>query len=225
VYKRQNPLRRYFENNDSHLINKWLHYFDIYHSYLKKFRGKKITVLEFGVSHGGSLQMWKQYFGRRARIIGVDILEECKKLEEKRVEIYIGDQEDREFLRKLMKEIGPVDVVIEDGGHEMKQQIHTFEEVFPHLRNNGVYIAEDLHTSYWKRFGGSYRKKGTFVEFAKGLIDDINAWHTENEKQFKPNAYTKTIKAMHIFDSVVVFEKASISRPEKKKTGHKTVDQ
>lgn len=225
MFKKKNPLLEYFESNNKHLINKWMHYFDVYHTYFQKFRGKKVVVLEFGVSHGGSLQMWKHYFGRKAHIIGVDIFKECKKLEEKQIDIYIGDQEDRKFLKDLMKKIGPVDIVIEDGGHEMKQQIHTFEEVFPHVKDGGVYIGEDLHTSYWKRFGGSYGKKTTFVEYIKNKIDDINAWHTEDPKQHKINDYSRTIKAMHIFDSMVVFEKSKIGPPEKRKTGNKTMDQ
>jgi 23S rRNA U2552 (ribose-2'-O)-methylase RlmE/FtsJ len=222
--KSQNPLRNYFEANDRHLMNKWLHYFDIYHQYLREFRNKEITLLEFGVSHGGSLQMWKDYFGKKARIIGVDVLEECKKLEEKQIEIVIGDQENRTFLRKLVNDVGPIDIVIEDGGHEMKQQIHTFEEVFPHVKTGGIYIAEDLHTSYWQRFGGKYKADHTFIEYSKGLIDDMNAWHAE-DKRHTLTPFTEMIGAMHIYDSVIVFEKAERAAPQAKKTGHKTVNQ
>jgi cephalosporin hydroxylase len=97
----QNPLEKYFWSNNERLIHKWMHYFDIYDRHFSPYRHKKVTIVEFGVYHGGSLQMWKHYFGRRARIIGIDINPECKKLEEKQVEIYIGDQEDRTFLREL----------------------------------------------------------------------------------------------------------------------------
>src|SRR5688500_14611310 len=98
VRKKGNPLYNYFKNKKHNLIHKWLHYFEIYHKYFEKFRKKKVVVLEFGVSHGGSLQMWKQYFGKHARIIGVDINPECKMFIEPQIEVYIGSQEDRKFL-------------------------------------------------------------------------------------------------------------------------------
>ncbi|MDR0913518.1 MAG: class I SAM-dependent methyltransferase [Methanobrevibacter sp.] len=200
----ENPLEDYFYNNNKKYIDKWEHYFDIYHKHFKKFRNNEVTVLEFGVFKGGSLQMWKDYFGKKARIIGVDINPECEKLTEDQIEVYIGDQENRDFLKSLMKKIGPVDVVIEDGGHQMKQQIHTFEEVFPHVKQDGVFLIEDLHTSYWEDYEGGLKKEGTFIEYAKNLIDSINAhWTPEVEI----NSYTKTVSSMHIYPSIIVFDK------------------
>jgi hypothetical protein len=115
------------------------------HRQFARFRGKPIVVLEFGVSHGGSLQMWRNYFGWRAKIYGVDIDPRCKDLESRGTRIFIGDQEDREFLREIAAKIGPVDVLIEDGGHTMGQQIATFQEFYPRMAPNGVYLVEDLH--------------------------------------------------------------------------------
>src|SRR3978361_226029 len=96
-----------------------MHYFDIYHRHFAAYRGKPITVVEFGVSHGGSLQMWKKYFGRSARIIGVDIDPRCALLGGPGVEVVIGNQEDREFLKQLRERVGPIDGLTEDGGHTM----------------------------------------------------------------------------------------------------------
>lgn len=218
-----NSLYTYFINNNGNLIHKWFHYFDIYDHHFAKFRKKSVTILEFGVSQGGSLQMWRKYFGRKARIIGVDINPKCKTLEEKGIEIYIGDQEDRVFLRKLMKKIGKVDVVIEDGGHFMKQQIHTFEEVYPYVNEGGVFLIEDLHTSYWTEFNGGYRKRSTFIEYAKDIIDDLNAWHSRDTESLKVNTNTKTIGAMHVYDSIIVFDKATIRPPSHKQIGKVTI--
>lgn len=216
-----NPLVKYFYSNKEELIFKWLHYFDIYHSHFSKFRRKKIVVLEFGVWHGGSLKMWRKYFGRRARIIGVDINPACKELQSKGIEIYIGDQEDKNFLKSLMEKIGPIDVVIEDGGHTMKQQINTFEVVYPYVNNGGVYLVEDLHTSYWKRYGGGYKNKGSFIEYAKNLIDDIHAWRSEDTKKLKVSANTRSIRSMHVYESVIVFDKDEVIKPSDKITGTK----
>ena len=217
--KSNNPLQKYFEANNKRLIHKWMHYFKIYDRHFSSFRGKKITVLEFGVFQGGSLQMWKDYFGKNARIIGVDIDPKCKEFEEKQVEIYIGDQEDRDFLKKLVKKIGPIDIVIEDGGHTMSQQIVTFEEVYPQVINGGVFLIEDLHTSYWSEYGGGYRKNNTFVEYAKGLIDQLNSWHSRDNESFKVDEFTKNTNSIHAYDSIIVFEKEHRDPPFHKKSG------
>lgn len=216
---KKNKLLNYFEKNKSNIIHKWMHYFDIYDRHFAKYKGQKITVLEFGVYHGGSLKMWQNYFGPKARIIGVDINPECKKIKGKNIEIYIGDQEDRVFLKKLMKKIGKVDVVVEDGGHTMKQQIHTFEEVYPNVSENGVFLIEDLHTSYWKNYGGGYRKAGTFIEYAKNLIDELNAWHSMDKDILKVTDFTKSTHSMHVYDSIIVFEKQNITQPTHRMTG------
>lgn len=167
--------------------------------------------------------MWRKYFGRKARIIGVDINPKCKSLQEKSIEIYIGDQEDRRFLKKLMKTIGNVDVVIEDGGHTMAQQINTFEEVFPYVEDGGVFLIEDLHTSYWKEYGGGYKKADSFIEYSKKIIDDINAYHSREPKKFSVNKNTKTIKGMHVYDSIIVFDKGIVEKPSHKMTGSPTI--
>lgn len=215
-----NPLERYFDANDKRLIHKWLHYFDIYDRHFSRFRDKSPTVLEFGVSHGGSLQMWKQYFGPGAHITGVDIDPRCADFAEDGIDVMIGDQEDRFFLRKVADQVGTVDVLIEDGGHTMAQQINTFEALWPKIGDGGVFLMEDLHTSYWSNYGGGYRKSGTFIEYAKDLIDQQNAWHSRDPGSFKVDDYTRTIGGMHVYDSIIVFDKAAVSKPTHKRTGN-----
>ena len=214
-----NPLEAYFRANDGRLIHKWLHYFDIYDRHFAPFRGRPVTVVEFGVSHGGSLQMWKQYFGPRARIVGVDIDPRCAQFGEDQIEIVIGDQEDRGFLRGLGESVGPVDVLIEDGGHTMNQQIATFEELWPRITDGGVFLMEDLHTSYWRRYGGGYRRAGTFIEYAKDLVDQQHAWHSRDKESLVVDDYTRTIRGMHVYDSIIVFDKGDVPRPTHERTG------
>ena len=214
-----NPLETYFRANQGRLINKWLHYFEIYHRHLERFRGRPVTILEFGVSHGGSLEMWRDYFGVDARLYGVDIDERCRELAAgPGAQVFIGDQEDRSFLRSIVDEIGPVDVLIEDGGHTMGQQIATFEEIYPRMTQDGCFLIEDLHTSYWPKFGGGHLRPGTFMEYAKGLTDQLNAWHSTDEG-FAVDEFTRTTKSMHFYDSIVVFERGVVERPHYEKTG------
>lgn len=145
----ENPLQEYFRHNSGRLIHKWVHYFDIYHRHFAPYRNRPVTVVEFGVYQGGSLQMWRNYFGPDARIVGVDIDPRCASMSGPGIEVVLGDQEDRAFLSRLREQVGPIDVLIEDGGHTMAQQIATFEQMWPAIRDGGVFLIEDLHTSYW----------------------------------------------------------------------------
>jgi hypothetical protein len=213
-----NDLVRYFRGNEGRLIHKWVHYFDIYDRHLARFRGKEVVVLEFGVSHGGSLEMWRDYFGPMARIYGVDIDPRCKAVEGDRISVLIGDQGDRGFLRSLHDQVGTIDVVIDDGGHTMSQQIATFEVMYPGIATDGVFLVEDLHTSYWEEFGGAYLRPGTFIEYAKGLLDQLNAWHSR-DSALVVDGFTRTTRSVHWYDSVIVFEKGTVEQPRSDFTG------
>ncbi|MDX1514829.1 MAG: class I SAM-dependent methyltransferase [Gammaproteobacteria bacterium] len=214
-----NELERYFRSNKGSRIHKWNHYFEIYDRHLAPYRGREVNVLEFGVSHGGSLQMWKHYFGSEARIFGVDINPDCKRAEEERIRVFIGDQADRDFLRKLPEEIGRIDILIDDGGHTMEQQINTFEELFPRVETDGIYLAEDLHTSYWEDFGGGYRTPGTFIEYSKNFIDALHAWHSTGPEEFKVTDFTRSVHSLHYYDSILVIEKRAMREPTREKIG------
>lgn len=214
-----NDLEKYFTENTERLIHKWKHYFEIYDKHFSRFRGTDVHVVEFGVSQGGSLQMWKQYFGSNAKIFGVDVNPHCKTLEEEQIKIFIGDQQDRKFLKSLIEKIPRIDILIDDGGHMMKQQINTYEELFFHISKNGVYICEDLHTSYWAKWGGGYKKRGTFIEYSKNFIDYIHAWHFNSPSKSRITEFTKSVHSLHYYDSILVIEKRPIEKPYDLKTG------
>ena len=202
-----NDLERYFHEHDGRMVQKWSHYFKIYDSHLLRYRNSDVHVVEFGVNHGGSLQLWRKYFGPRAKIYGIDINPNCKQLEESGVKIFIGDQGDRSFLRRVAAEIPRIDVLIDDGGHTMQQQIATFEELFPSIEEDGVYLCEDTHTSYWPKYGGGYRRRGSFIEYSKGFIDQINAWHSQQPKKLQVDDFTRSVHSVTYYDSVVVIQK------------------
>ena len=214
-----NDLEAYFRNNTGRRIHKWMHYFEIYDRHFARLRGQSPVVLEFGVSQGGSLQMWKDYFGPGARLFGVDINPECKRFEEDGVRIFIGDQADRNFLRSLATTLPPIDILIDDGGHTMEQQIATFEELFACVKPHGVYLCEDLHTSYWHRWGGGYRKRGSFIEYSKGWVDQLHAWHTRTPRRLSVSDFTRSAHSLHYYDSVLVVEKRPMQAPTDHATG------
>ena len=216
-------LHNYFKNNDKRLINKFNHYFDVYERHFRKFKGKKVTLVEIGVFQGGSLQMWRDYFGPEATIWGIDIDPNCKTLEEKDTHILIGSQEDPKFLESIMEKIGSIDILIDDGGHTQNQQIVSFEMLFKHIQVNGVYLCEDVHTSYMNVYGGGNRRSGTFIEYSKLLIDKLNAHHSE-ESTLVVDDFTKSANSMHFYDSIVVIEKAKMVTPSSKMTGNRSFE-
>jgi cephalosporin hydroxylase len=216
-----NDLEKYFKENNKRRIFKWNHYFEIYNRHFSRFRNKKINILEIGVLHGGSLQMWKSYFGPQAMIFGIDIDPRCKQFDEENIRIFTGSQSDRGFLEEVKKQIPRIDILIDDGGHEMDQQITSFEMLFDHINDDGIYVCEDLHTSYWPDFKGGYKKPGTFIEYSKNFIDEINAFHSQTE-QHKVNSFTRSVHSITYYDSMIVIEKRKIEPPFTLKTGKKS---
>lgn len=218
-------LRTLIEEHDGKFIHKWNHYIEIYEKYFEKYRDKECVIIEIGVSHGGSLELWSKYFGPKARIIGIDNNPKCKTFEENGIEIYIGSQSDRKFLSKLKKNLPKVDILIDDGGHYMNQQIISFEELFDHIKDNGVYVCEDVHTSYIDQYGGGLRRSGSYIEYTKKFIDQLHAFHSRDEKNYQPNLFTQTAHSIHYYDSIVVIEKAIRKGKSKRiKVGEKTLD-
>jgi cephalosporin hydroxylase len=129
----------HFRHHVGRRIDKWQHYFDIYDRHFERFRGKRLRVLEIGVDHGGSLQLWKKYFGADAKIVGLDINAHCADYAEDRIEVRIGNQANVELLKSL----GIFDIVIDDGSHRLQDQLASFEALWPNTRS--VYLIEDCH--------------------------------------------------------------------------------
>jgi hypothetical protein len=197
-----------FLSNQGKAIHKWGHYFPIYERHFAPWRGRTLTFLEIGVAKGGSLAMWRRYFGPLARIVGVDIDRRCKAHEGGGIEIRIGDQSDPKFLQALVDEFGVPDVVLDDGGHRMDQISATFEFLYPLMGKNGVYLVEDLHAAYWPKFGGGLAEPASFINIAKGLVDRLNADHAQGA--ISPDAFTRDTFSIAFYDSIVVFEKGQI---------------
>jgi hypothetical protein len=214
-----NPLHAWFETNRGPLVHKWLHYFDVYHRHFARFRGRDIVMLEIGVYHGGSLDMWRSYFGTQAKLVGVDINPRAKKFAGDNIDIVIGDQSDRGFLRELRARYPTVDLLLDDGGHSMAQQITSFEELYGAVVADGVYMVEDVHTSYWPEFGGALRTPGSFIEFTKRLVDELNAWHVREWKDAARSEFARSAWSLSFYDSIVVIEKRPKDPPESRMTG------
>lgn len=206
-------LGRIFAANTGRIVHKWLHYLPIYERHLATRRGTEFRMLEIGVYKGGSLQMWREYFGARAIICGVDIDPDCAAYADAPNRVMIGSQDDAAFLDVVVGSMGGVDVVLDDGSHIGRHQIASFNALWPRLPAGGLYIIEDTHTAYWPgHCEGGYRRPGTAVEFVKTLIDDMHHW-------YHGRGGRDDVGAVHVYDSIVVIEKRTPTRPMHVKTG------
>jgi hypothetical protein len=217
----ENPLYAWFLAHRSGApVDKWVHYFPIYERHLERFRGRGVRVLEIGVYRGGGLAMWQQYLGPEATVIGLDVDETARRAVGDSFVVEIGDQADQEVLRRVERAHGPFDIVIDDGGHRMEQQRATVETLFPLLADDGVLVVEDCHTSYWPEYGGGLGAPTSFLEWVKARVDDIHALHAPG---VPPDSIWAThLDGLHIYDSVVVLDKADRFRPFSEMSGTST---
>jgi hypothetical protein len=193
---KRNPLRDFFERRrDGRGIWKWEHYFEVYHRHLAKFVGADTRVLEIGVYSGGSLEMWRDYFGGRCRVLGVDLQDACRAYENEHTRIYIGDQANRSFWQRFRQAEPQLDVLIDDGGHRADQQIVTLEEMLPHLSPGGVYICEDVHGEHH-----------SFTAYMLGLVKHLNAI----TKGGTPTPLQNLIRAVSFYPYITVIERSDL---------------
>ena len=196
-----NDLKKIFYETKN-LSLKSDNYFEIYEKHLNKFIGKEIIFVEIGVLNGGSLQMWKQYFGKKAKIIGIDINPECKKFEDDQIEIFIGDQSSEIFWKNFFDQVGNVDVILDDGAHTNISQIKTTLSCINNINNDGLLIIEDTHTSYVNKYNTS--KKYTFINFAKKIIDKL---YKNDDTIYKNDKFNlgKLVFSINFYQSCVIF--------------------
>lgn len=187
-----------------------------YSQHFDKYRRKNLKLLEIGVGGynnpnkgGESLRMWKKYF-RNASIFGLDIYDKTN-LEEKRIKIYQGSQVDFDFLNKMVEEIGSLDIVIDDGSHVNEHVIETFNFLFAKLNSGGIYVIEDVQTSYWPQFGGHLDRNTsevTIMTYFKSLVDGLN--HAEFiDPKSKPSYFDLNILSMHFYHNMIFIYKGA----------------
>jgi len=174
-------------------------YFSAYDTLLSKYIGKKITFVEVGILDGGSLFMWQEFFGPQARIIGIDLNPNAKKWERFGFEIHIASQSNPESWDTFFKNVGPIDILLDDGGHTYIQQIITAEKSLDHINDGGILIVEDMHTSYMDGFG---QKEFSFLNYAKVWIDKINSRYG----RFTKEQQDKRVWSVEFFESIIAFK-------------------
>lgn len=206
-----------YARNEGPIVHKWHHYIPIYDRYFSRFRGQEFRFLEIGVSDGGSMQLWRSYFGRKARIFGIDIDPRCAAFDEQAGKVRIGSQDDPEFLASVIDEMGGVDLVLDDGSHRMDHVEAALAMLFPRLSEDGVYMIEDLHTAYWPDWGGGHDADTNFFNTVRRLIDGMHRWYHDQGNEAPEISHE--INGIHVHDSIVVLEKGAPFRPTHSRIG------
>lgn len=206
-----------FSENSGPVIHKWHHYIPIYSEVFSFFRNKPIHVLEIGVGKGGGLKMWREYFGPEAKIYGIDIDEKCSEYDGLYGTVRIGSQSDLTFLERVFEEMGRIDIVIDDGSHHMKDLRKSFEFLFPKIEYGGVYLIEDLHTSFWRSAGGGFYSRKNFLRQMNNYVLGMHHWYHSGAR--KRYSIGKEVGSIHIFDSIVVFRKSKSYPPTHSQRG------
>ena len=132
-------------------------YTNVYEKYFESLREQKLKILEIGIADGKSLLTWSDYF-KNSTIIGIDIHKidiKEKKLDRDNIKIHQGSQSNKNFINEINNIYGNFDIIIDDGSHLRKDVIKSFHLLFPHLNDGGLYIVEDMQTSYNHFFGGN----------------------------------------------------------------------
>ena len=216
-YGYSGDLLELFAGNSGPIVHKWHHYLPIYERYFARYRHRPVRMLEIGVSQGGSLALWRRYLGPEAVIFGIDIDPACARFDGRDGQVRIGSQADPAFLAKVVDEIGGIDLVLDDGSHRMDHVRRSLEILFPRLATGGTYMIEDLHSAYWRRFGGGYRSRRSIFNMVRALVDDMHRWY--HGHGLRHPAVGPACSAIHIHDSIVVLEKEPVHRPVHSRVG------
>lgn len=212
-------LKEIFDNDLTLGSDKWEPYFEIYEKHFSKFIDKSPVVVEVGVQGGGSIQMWKKFFGKDSKVIGIDIdpkvMSHASHYEDG-IKLCLGDQGNPEFWDNFLRENPKIDVFIDDGGHTMYQQKLTFLKVFPHISENGVFLCEDTHTCYDVNPHTPITDSGiynpdNFIEFSKRMVEVLHYNFVHDFQKPKIDStllqICKNLRSVTFYNSIVVFEK------------------
>ena len=201
-----NELRRFFYeyiSDEGRRTYKMKSYEPVYETFLSRYIGRDVTIVEVGIGYGGSLQMWRSYLGPLAKVYGID-KDETSCYSDQQIITIVGDQADNEFVKSIPHLIPNIDIFVDDGSHINSHQIATFESVFPKMNIGGLYFCEDVHTSYRPGYGGGYHHEGSFIEYCKSLIDSLN--HLEHGSETP--SFINQIESISFWRSLVMIKKA-----------------
>ena len=203
-----------------HGTDKWgAHFYTpIYHRLFAHLRGKPVRLLEIGVGGnqfakvgGASLAMWADYFPQ-GRIVGIDVFAKSLSLGP-RIVVEHGSQDDTAFLTRVSDEHGPFDIVIDDGSHHPAHVTASFATLFPLLADNGLYVIEDVQTTFRPEFGGALDGGGT-MRLAQMILEHLNHAEIRIVQPDRPVPdLARSIRSLRAWHNLFVVEKGDNTEP------------
>ena len=229
-------IEQLYNEHKGLVTDKWSLYLDEYQRLFATYKDGQIRLLEIGIQNGGSLEIWGKYFSNAELIIGCDINPKCKLLQygDPRIKVFVGDANSEDYKTKILQDAESFDIIIDDGSHRSGDIIRSFSHYFPLVNDNGIYVVEDLHCSYWQEFEGGLHNPFSAMAFFKRLADILNYEHWRNSKprtafleefmvefglEFNEDDFTK-IHSIEFINSVCTIKK---SPPEKNILGRRVV--
>lgn len=172
-------LAEIYQSHTGKISDKWELYLREYDRLFSPYRTQPISILEIGIQNGGSLEIWGKYFLNATKFVGCDINPNCAKLnyDDSRIAVVIGDATTDETKEKITRQAEFFDIIIDDGSHVSGDIVQAFAKYFSMLREGGIFVAEDLHCSYWQAYEGGIFHPYSSINFFKGLADIINHEH------------------------------------------------
>ncbi|MGH4023803.1 MAG: class I SAM-dependent methyltransferase [Pseudonocardiaceae bacterium] len=202
----------------SYLTDKWggVHWFTgLYERHLREFRDLPVRVLEIGVggyghpAYGGeSMRMWKRYF-HRGMIFGADIFDKSG-VDQQRMVTALVDQSDPAALVELDERYGPFDIVIDDGSHVNAHVRTALDVLFPRLRSGGLYVIEDLWTTYCPGYGGDNAAPAgdhTSMGLLKRIAEGIQYQEQPRAAETSPSYLERHVVGLHVYHNIAFLEK------------------
>lgn len=177
-------LQQIYNTHTGKVSDKWSIYVAEYDRIFAEYRHRNVSLLEIGIQNGGSLEIWGKYFNKARAIFGCEIDETCTVLDydDARINLIIGNANSEDVEQEIFKRIDSFDLIIDDGSHQSGDIVQSFARYFGHLADGGIYVAEDLHCSYWAEFNGGLFNRHSSIAFFKLLADIVNFEHWDVEK-------------------------------------------
>lgn len=173
------PLATLFAEHTGKVSDKWTIYITEYERLFGPYADQPISLLEIGIQNGGSLEIWAKYFNTAEKLIGCDINPDCAQLQfdDERIALVVANA-NTDVAQQQIYNLSPVfDIIIDDGSHHSGDIVASFARYFPSLNEGGIFIAEDLHCSYWQDYQGGLYQPYSSIAFFKQLADIVNFEH------------------------------------------------
>ncbi|WP_304641376.1 glycosyltransferase [Pseudomonas sp.] len=221
-------LAQLYQQHQGKASDKWSLYLTEYERLFAVYRHQPVRLLEIGVQNGGSLELWSQYFKQAERLVGCDINPDCSVLryDDPRISVVVGDANSDVAEAEITGHSDNFDLIIDDGSHTSSDIVKSFARYFPYLREGGLFVAEDLHCSYWEGFEGGLYDPYSSIAFFKRLADVVNHQHWGVPSQRKavlegfserygivlPEDLLATVHSIQFINSICVVRKESPER-------------